>query len=479
MPFAILVPRYERIMAVGAWPMRVFQRASDRAGRLLLSPLSSVQHRHRQYHVRAALAVTRPSFVRPFTGTVSADDRRVRNGGAPSPLNRQVVHADDRCFNTSGFGLWNARLIHGVRRRMSSLVSGEPATKSDQSLYFEGPWYEKYLLLKEYKKEHGNCLVPSSFVYGGVNLGHWVAHQRRFYNKGKLSQNRREMVDALGFSWDPYGDQWERNFGLLEQFQEREGHCDVPVHHEEEGIRLGEWLQRQRAKMKNGKLDESHQGRLEELSVSFDPHRDQWERNFALLEQFQKREGHCDVPNIHEEKGVKLGSWLGCQRDMYKKEKLDELLRRRLEKLGISWDPLADQWENNFALLKQFKEREGHCNVPRSHEEDGVRLGYWLATQRATMKEEKLNESYQRRLEEIGVIWDPLKDQWEQKFALLEQFKEREGHCNVPQKHVEDGVKLGLWLSYQRSRRGKLEESLQCRLEKLGVRLDPLADVWK
>ena len=458
--------------------MRALQRANDGAGRLLSRPLSSAQHRHWHSHVPA---VTSTSFVRSLTGTVSADERRIRNGGAPSPLHRQLVHANDRCFNARGFGPWNARGIHGVRRRMTSSVSAEPATKPDQSLYFEGPWYEKYLLLEEYKKEHGNCLVPYSFVCGGVKLGHWVGHQRIFYKKGQLSQNRREMLAALGFSWYPRGDQWERNFGLLEQFQEREGHCDVPALHEEDGVKLGKWLNNQRTAMKRGKLDESNQGRLEELGVSFDPHRDQWERYFALLVQFQKRNGHCGVPALYEEDGVKLGIWIANQREIYKKGKLDESLRRRLEKLGISWDPLADQWERTFALLEQFKDREGHCNVPQSYEEDGISLGAWLCTQRMAMKRGKLDESYQRRLEKLGVSWDVLADQWKQNFSLLEQFKEREGHCNVPAFHEEDGVKLGAWLVTQRTamKQGKLDESYQGRLKELGVSFDPHRDQWE
>ena len=379
--------------------MRAFQRASDRAGRFLLSPLSLAQHQHRHY-------VTRPSFVRPFTGTVSADDRCISNGGAPSPLHRQLVHADDRCFNTSGFGSWNAGSIHGVRRRMSLSVSGEPTTKSDQPLYFEGPWYEKYLLLKEYKKEHGNCLAPARFVYNDVKLGQWVKDQRRLYKKGTLSTNRREMLDALGFSWDPKGDAWERNFALLEQFRKREGHCNAPQSHKEDGASLGSWLSNQRTAMKQGRLDESYQGRLDKLGVSWDPLADQWEQNFALLEQFKEREGHCDVPKSHEEDGIKLGFWLSNQRQG--KGKMEESLQRRLEQLGVSWNPQADEWEQKFALLEKFKEREGHCNVSKTHEEDGINLGTWLHTMRQVRKgnrEGNLNLERIERLDEVGIRW--------------------------------------------------------------------------
>ena len=75
------------------------------------------------------------------------------------------------------------------------------------------------------------------------------------------------MLDALGFSWDPLGDQWERTFALLEQFQEREGHSNAPFDHEEDGVKLGTWLSHLRKLYKKGKLDESCQRRLESSKV--------------------------------------------------------------------------------------------------------------------------------------------------------------------------------------------------------------------
>ena len=371
--------------------------------------------------------------------------------------------------------------------KIGTATSPRLMSASSGPQYFEGPWHEKYLLLKEYKKDHGNCLVPKSFVLGDVKLGRWVADQRRYYKKDKLSKNRREMLDALGFSWDPQGDKWERNFALLEQFKEREGHCNVLDRHEEDGISLGAWLGTQRTAMKRGRLDESYQRRLEELGISWDPLDDQWERNFALLKQFKEREGHCNVPISHEEDGVKLGIWLSTQRTSMKEEKLDESRQRRLEELGVRWNILADQWERNFALLEQFKEREGHCNVPVLHEEDGVKLGLWLDTMRKVRKGNvrgKLSSERIERLDKLGVSWDPVKDQWEQKFSLLVQFKEREGHCNVPHLHEEDGVKLGMWLSTLRQvRRGNTSGHLSSerieRLENLGVFWYPLEDQWE
>ena len=57
--------------------------------------------------------------------------------------------------------------------------------------------------LKAYKEEHGDCRVPQTFkTEDGFNLGRWVGHRRREYNKKKLSAERIDALDQLGFIWD-------------------------------------------------------------------------------------------------------------------------------------------------------------------------------------------------------------------------------------------------------------------------------------
>ena len=86
--------------------------------------------------------------------------------------------------------------------------------------------------------------------------------------------------------------------------------------------------------------------------------------------------------------------------------------------VGVVWDVLAEQWERMFSLLRAFAEREGHANVPRSHVEDGERLGGWLMTQRKRYQAREWSEKmrfYEKRsamsdeelarLEALGVRW--------------------------------------------------------------------------
>jgi len=47
----------------------------------------------------------------------------------------------------------------------------------------ETQWRSKYELLRRYRKDKGDCLVPMSYVIDGIALGKWVNNQRYYYQK--------------------------------------------------------------------------------------------------------------------------------------------------------------------------------------------------------------------------------------------------------------------------------------------------------
>ena len=212
--------------------------------RLATSSLSSTSGK------RSSVCAVRGATFRPNLYHLSRHNRHVHVTSAVScsPLLCSTLPGDAYVYLS--YASTNEPCNGPARRNTSS---SEPKP---------GPWHEKYLLLEEYKKKLGNCLVPQSYLISDFRLGLWVNTQRQLYKKGKLSADRREMLNALGFSWDPLADTWEQNFALLERFQGREGHGNVPRSHEEDGMKLGIWVMDQRRGYKKGKLDESYQRRL-------------------------------------------------------------------------------------------------------------------------------------------------------------------------------------------------------------------------
>jgi hypothetical protein len=123
------------------------------------------------------------------------------------------------------------------------------------------------------------------------------------------------------------------------------------------------------------------------------------------LKQFEKREGHCNVTKSHTEDGVKLGAWVRTQRRLHKMGELHPEKQMMLEEIGFTWGlghrPRVP-WEARLDLLKQFQMREGHCNVPHSHKEDGDNLGRWVSTQRENKRLDKLALYRQKHPEDVG-----------------------------------------------------------------------------
>jgi hypothetical protein len=363
-----------------------------------------------------------------------------------------------------------------VQRTNGNLLSADRRRRLDELGFvwnlLDAVLEEGFSSLKSYKHREGHCLVPALHIENGFRLGSWVQVQR-----GKkqvvISIERQHRLDALGFVWDVLSDQWDRGFEYLKRYKEREGHCRVSRDYKENGFKLGRWVSVQRLSRET--LSAEKRKRLDALGFIWDALSDQWEHGFEHLKRYKGRESHCRVPDAHTENGFNLGKWVGKQRQT--RESMPVERRQRLDALGFVWDALSAQWENGFTHLKSFREREGHCKVPQLHTENGFRLGLWVATQR--QHKSKLSAEQRRRLDELGFVWTPHESAWEDGFSALKSYKKREGHCDVPSKHVENGVSLGSWVRDQRSKRATLSTERRRRLDELGFAWAIISGKWE
>jgi len=128
-------------------------------------------------------------------------------------------------------------------------------------------------------------------------------------------------------------DRWEQGFAALSKFRRRHGHCCPPQDHMEGKFKLGSWVISQRYRQDD--LSAQRKKRFDRIGFVWNWRDFAWERGFAALLKFKRREGHCRVPLQHREGKYKLGSWVGVQRR--KKNVMSPKRRARLNKIGFIW----------------------------------------------------------------------------------------------------------------------------------------------
>lgn len=117
---------------------------------------------------------------------------------------------------------------------------------------------------------------------------------------------------------------------------------------------------------------------------------------------------------------------------------------RRLNELGFVWS-LRDDWTKHYEELKEFKQENGHCNVPARYAKNR-RLGIWVSAQRQQYKQQSasplegapratpLTQERIELLNELSFTWtirsrDSLGESWNQRLQELRAYKEIHGNC--------------------------------------------------
>ena len=335
-------------------------------------------------------------------------------------------------------------------------------------------WELGFRNLTAYHAEHGHARAPLRFeTADGGKLGIWVHRQRRLNAKGKLCQEHVDRLNSLGMVWDPLAEDWELGFRNLTAYHAEHGHARVSERFETaDGGKLGIWVKTRRRLKARGKLCQERVDRLNSLGMVWDPLAADWELGFHNLTAYQAEHGHARVPQrFKTADGGKLGFWVQTQRCLKANGKLCQERVDRLNSLGMVWDPLAEDWELGFRNLTAYHAEHGHARVPQIFESsDSGKLGIWVKTQQRFNARGKLCQERVDRLNSLGMVWDPLAEDWELGFRNLTAYHAEHGHARVPRTfETADGGKLGFWVQRQRDvkAKGKLCQERVDRLNSL------------
>ena len=214
----------------------------------------------------------------------------------------------------------------------------------------ETAWNKGFEELKAYHSIHGNCDVPLRYQSNsGFKLGLWLQNQRRSYLKkgrGAINQEQIDSLNSLGIVWDPYQEQWQKQYELVKEYYETHGHIDIPTEYTIDGYNIGRWLQTQRdiyKETQNDSLTAEQQHRLDALSalnISYENKLElHWEKMYQLAKQYFECYGHLSILSSYTlPDGTKLGNWVFTQRNNWRTQNLSQKRIDLLNEIGMVWD---------------------------------------------------------------------------------------------------------------------------------------------
>ncbi len=282
-------------------------------------------------------------------------------------------------------------------------------------------------------------VTPDDWSPAGFPLGTWLADQRRFNKAGRLAPARVTELDGFGMVWSHQDVAFGEGLTAARAWAEEHGHFLPPATAVWNGYPIGTWAKNM--------------------------------RTAARL---------ADIIAARRQAGLLVGSGTKA---------LTQARREALEEIDPGWCPVWDTgWQRCFRLAQAHV--QGGGTVPAVAGEvivQGEDLGRWA--QACRLGWDSLMPVQQWMLENVlgltpaGEDERPVKRTQEDKWALnlraARQFHAREGHLNVPRKHVEQledtasqvvEVKLGTWTDNVRKRAAKLSGQRRSDLDALGMR---------
>lgn len=372
--------------------------------------------------------------------------------------------------------------------------------------YQEQIWRQGFEKLKKFQEDHGHCLATKRT---DASVASWVKTQRHLYKEGKLSREKIDLLEAIGFT-DWTGTQlktakaresWTLRFEELREFRRVNGHSRVPgpaerkQEDEERLASLYSWVAGQRERRFNPRrprrpISQDEIDQLNSIDFVWDVGLDaRWEERLRRLRRYKMEHGNCLVPTTYEY-DQDLANWVSNQRTEYRNGNISNDRIERLDGIGFVWrvvykagDPYVEEfekkWDLKYEKLQLFQEEFGHCFVPGDYGKDKS-LGRWVAKQRKMFREKRMPARRKKLLDSLGFVWkvdfyqsDKSIQQrnWDEMFTQLNSYKESFGHLNIRHDYAtEDGSKLGQWVTLQRSgfRDGTIEEKRKTLLESIG-----------
>ena len=227
----------------------------------------------------------------------------------------------------------------------------------------ETAWARGLEAARRYRQQYGDLQVPSAYKDAdGFALGNWIRNTRSRFGSGGLKESQIRELDALDMVWNSIDAKWERCYAEAALYYEKHGSLNLaPKYVSPSGVRLGAWLENQRAAYWKGELSADKAARLEVIGMLWDGRNDrQWLRAYEAAARYFQQYGDLNVPYQYvSPEGIRLGYWVVRQRAAYKgrfsiekktnRKPLSYERKRLLDAIGMNWHEAAERIEQLHA----------------------------------------------------------------------------------------------------------------------------------
>ena len=227
----------------------------------------------------------------------------------------------------------------------------------------ETAWARGLEAARRYRQQCGDLQVPSAYKDAdGFALGNWIRNTRSRFGSGGLKESQIRELDALGMVWNNIDAKWERCYAEAALYCEKHGSLNLaPKYVSPSGIRLGAWVENQRAYYLKGELSDDKIRRLEAIGMLWEGRNDrQWLKAYEAAARYFRQHGDLNVPYQYvSPEGIRLGYWVVRQRAAYKgrfsiekktnRKPLSYERKRLLDAIGMNWHEAAERTEQLHA----------------------------------------------------------------------------------------------------------------------------------
>ncbi|MBS2099515.1 Helicase associated domain protein [Carboxylicivirga linearis] len=351
-------------------------------------------------------------------------------------------------------------------------------------------WDFMYEKMKSFYHENNHCTVPRD--YKDRTLYGWYLKQKRLYDNDLIPDEHYEKLNEIEFYFGDNHDilwdrKWMESYNQLYEIYKETGEANLKRYTDNTHplFKLSNWVALERGKYHKEpkKIKDWQIERLEAIGFKWVMQRvgnseqlvDDWLDRVALLEEYKKEHGHCNVSQTDKNPKYKgLGKWLNDQRFAYKKDRLQPDRLELLESMGVVWDMDVYNFDIRINQLIAYKEEFGNFDVSSSYPKDPSFGNYVYRLKTKGVKEDwKIKKLHDIGFYDIGILEKREKKGHVTKYwwDMLSELKKLE-NPNIPREFAPN-PKLGIWLDNQKKayRHNKLKDEQIAELEKLKIEL--------